>query len=213
MSELPDLRQAMDRLAAKSSAEFIMKHMPKANAFRDPVSVMGNALIHAPTGGMALEFGVATGRTLRMIASYRGDGKVYGFDSFNGLPETWRTHFPKGAFAESEIPHVEGADIIIGMFEKTLDHFLAEHDDPIDFVHIDSDLYSSAKTALDLAIPRLSPDAIILFDEYFNYPTWEQHEHRAWMESVYTTKFNLEFEYMAYCQKGQQVAVRVNQHN
>jgi hypothetical protein len=28
------------------------------------------------------------------------------------------------------------------------------------------------------------PDTIILFDEYFNYPNWEQHEFKAFQEFV-----------------------------
>ena len=48
--------------------------------------------------GIALEFGVASGNTLRTIAA-RGGREVYGFDSFDGLPEAWLNGMPAGAFA------------------------------------------------------------------------------------------------------------------
>jgi len=52
---------------------------------------------------MCLEFGVATGATLRKIATSFPSRSVYGFDSFEGLPEDWRgdgvTWNPKGTYA------------------------------------------------------------------------------------------------------------------
>ena len=44
-----------------------------------------------------LEFGVASGISINYISRFTND-KVYGFDSFEGLPEKWRDGFNKGAF-------------------------------------------------------------------------------------------------------------------
>jgi hypothetical protein len=44
-----------------------------------------------------LEFGVASGNTINYISRFTQD-TVYGFDSFEGLPEKWRDGFDKGAF-------------------------------------------------------------------------------------------------------------------
>jgi hypothetical protein len=41
-----------------------------------------------------LEFGVATGTTINYISRFTND-KVYGFDSFEGLPENWREGYDK----------------------------------------------------------------------------------------------------------------------
>nr|WP_232807281.1 class I SAM-dependent methyltransferase [Geodermatophilus chilensis] len=62
--------------------------------------------------------------------------------------------------------------------------FLAEHRGPVSFLHVDANLYSSARTVLAHVGPRLRPGTVILFDEYFNYAGWEEHEHRAWREFV-----------------------------
>jgi hypothetical protein len=44
--------------------------------------------------GLWLEFGVCSGRTINLIST-NTKNKVYGFDSFFGLPENWGTHQKK----------------------------------------------------------------------------------------------------------------------
>jgi hypothetical protein len=70
-----------------------------------------------------------------------------------------------------------------------------------------SDLYSSTKTVLDLAGERLVRGAVIVLDEFFNYPGWQQHGYRAWTEFVART--GLPFDYLAYTANNEQVAVRL----
>jgi len=54
--------------------------------------------------GLWMEFGVHRGRTISHIAAAT-DQMVYGFDSFEGLPEAWTDGFPKGLFSlNGEIP-------------------------------------------------------------------------------------------------------------
>ena len=43
--------------------------------------------------------------------------------------------------------------------------------------------------------------------EYFNYPGWQQHEYRAFME--FTEMYRIRFEYIGYCKNGPHVAVRI----
>lgn len=54
---------------------------------------------------------------------------------------------------------------------------------------------------------RLQPGAIILFDEYYNFHRWKQHEFKAFQEFVEKSK--IQYEYIAFSVTGQQVAVRV----
>lgn len=77
--------------------------------------------------GLALEFGVGTGGTLRLIAEKgRSFARVVGFDSFNGLPENWIPEWPQGSFTtHGVIPRIEGAEIVAGLFDKTLPSFLS----------------------------------------------------------------------------------------
>jgi predicted O-methyltransferase YrrM len=200
-----DLLAAGDRAAAASSADFVLAAMPTAPTFEDPIATLQYGLSLAPAEGMALEFGVAAGRTLAVIAAARGQKQVYGFDSFQGLPEDWRTNIPAGTFKTDALPEIPGAELIVGLFEDTLPDFLTSHNGPVAFVHLDADLYSSTKTVLRHVGPRLAPGSVIVFDEYFNYPGWEQHEHRAWQEFV--AQSGIEFRYLAYTADNEQLAL------
>lgn len=199
---------AGEREAVVSSARFARASMPDAAMLPGPLETLAHALAAAPTGGMALEFGVYTGGTLTAIAEQRGDGRVWGFDSFQGLPELWRSGFDTGAFAVDGLPEVAGAELVVGLFGDTLPGFLAEHPGPVDFLHVDSDLYSSAVTVLDQVGPRLRPGSIVLFDEFLNFPEWEEHEARAWWE--HAAEHEVRYTYVGYTLDNEQVAVRID---
>jgi predicted O-methyltransferase YrrM len=203
-----DVSYAQDARTAQESAAFVLEHMPTAPVFWETQDILRFALGEIKGPGLALEFGVATGTTLAIIAdAVAGDRTVVGFDVFTGLPETWRTGFPAGEFAQ-EPPDIPGATVVAGLFEDTLPAFLAQTDEPIAFLHVDCDLYSSTKTVLDLTADRLVPDAVLIFDEFFNYPGWQQHEFRAWTECVQES--GRTFEYLAYAGNNEQVVVRLH---
>jgi predicted O-methyltransferase YrrM len=200
-----DMFAAGEREAVASSARFLQDAMPGARSFPRPAATLAHALGLAPRGGMALEFGVYTGTTLRTIATARGDGKVYGFDSFQGLPEDWRAGFAAGAFGVAEPPDVPGAELVVGWFADTLPDFLGAHPGPVDLLHLDADLYSSTATVLEHVGPRLRPGSVVVFDEYLNHPGWEDGEHRAWSE--YVARTGLSFSYEAFTHDHEQVVV------
>lgn len=202
-----DISFAADRAAATSSAEFVRLTMPTAPAFPSIMDTLRHALSLAPADGMALEFGVWSGATLRVIAQARKQTEVYGFDSFQGLPEDWRTGFPAGIFESNGLPDVPGAELVVGLFEDTLPGFLARHPGPVGFLHVDSDLYSSAVTVLEHVGPRLDVGSIVLFDEFFNYPGWQEHEFKAWRE--YVEKTGIGFRYRGYTVDHEQVIVEI----
>lgn len=204
-----DLIAAGERDAVTRSAGFARDHLADAVALPNPTATLEHALALAPCGGLALEFGVYRGDTLRTIATHRGDGRVYGFDTFTGLPETWRAGFPAGAFDDvGELPDVPGAELVAGLFADTLDGFLAAHPGPVDFLHVDSDLYSSAVTVLAAAGPRLRAGSVVLFDEFLNFPGWECDEARAWWE--YAAAHGIGYSYVCYTHDNEQVAVRID---
>ncbi len=202
-----DLWAAAEREAAASSERFAREAMSTASTFDHPIATLEHALSLAPADGMALEFGVATGRTLNVITAARDKKQVFGFDSFQGLPEDWRTNIPAGTFKTEHLPDVPGAELVVGWFENTLPDFLTSHPEPVAFLHLDADLYSSTVTVLGQVGPWLRPGSVIVFDEYFNYPGWEQHEHRAWQEFV--AESAIEFRYVAYTCNHEQVAIVV----
>jgi len=204
-----DILNSQDITAASETGAFVLEQMPKASVFWHSHDTLRFALGQIKGPGLALEFGVATGATLTIIAdAVARDRTVAGFDSFVGLPETWRTGFPVGEFAQEQIPTVEGAEIIVGLFTDELPGYLARNEEQIAFLHVDCDLYSSTKTVFDLLGDRLAPDAVLLFDEFFNYPGWRLHEYRAWAE--FTERTGRTFEYLGYTGNNEQVAVRLH---
>lgn len=144
-----------------------------------------------------LEFGVYSGSTINYISQYTKDN-VYGFDSFEGLPEHWRDGFDKGAFNRDGIlPRVNDNVILVqGLFHDTLPEFIREQNKKVSFLHIDSDLYSSAKCILDNLRDYLDTDCIVIFDELVNYPGFdgENGELRAFFEFI--TENDVSFDWI-----------------
>ena len=149
------------------------------------------------TAGLIVECGVWTGRSITAIATALPLRQCFGFDSFEGLPENWDRPdmvFNAGAFGLGRIPPVvpENVELVPGWFDKTLPGFAAEHaGESISLLHIDCDLYSSIKCALTILRPMLKKGTIIVFDELFNYPTYEKHELLALFEFLEETSFNI----------------------
>ena len=138
---------------------------------------------HVKNKGLWLEFGVCSGRTINLISKCTNN-KVYGFDSFYGLPEDWGDHQKKGSYSrDGNLPQVnDNVELIVGLFEDTLDDFLEKHKEPVAYLHLDADLYSSTKFVLDKLSDRIVSGTVISFDEIYNYPEYKDHEIKAWVE-------------------------------
>jgi hypothetical protein len=167
---------------------------------------------HEQPDSIALEFGVQTGSTLQIIRN-NFTGRVYGFDSFQGLPENWGTRFPKGSFPTTTIPNIPNTKLIIGLFQHTLKPFLQHNNQPISVIHLDADLYSSTIYALQHTATHLTNPAILIFDEWHNYEGCEQHEQRAFHEWI-SCNPHLNHEIVAdvqgeHPQNNQQIAIRI----
>lgn len=154
--------------------------------------------------GLWLEFGVYEGRSLRMLAANRRAAKVFGFDSFKGLPEDWKAGVPKGSFAVNTPPVVDGAELVVGMFEDTLPTF--NFSELVSLVHVDCDIGSAAQTALRAVEPNLADVSYVVFDELWNYDGFEKHEMRALYDQLVTAGYDVEFLYRSL---DEQVACRV----
>lgn len=149
--------------------------------------------------GLWLEFGVYVGGTINRIAKFTKN-TIYGFDSFEGLPEHWpyRTDytFSKGTFnLDGWMPQVDKNVVLIkGWFNEVLSSFKKDHPNPITFIHIDSDIYSSCKEILYSLVSQITHDCVIVFDEMVNYPGFEYNEWKAWWEFV--QEYNISFEWI-----------------
>jgi hypothetical protein len=195
----------LKRVALSETVQYIRQSMPGAVGVESARQVMEVGLAAIKARGHVLEFGVFRGGTIRFIAGRLRDQRIHGFDSFEGLPESW-TGDSFTFDARGKLPAVPtNVSLYAGWFSESLPRWMKDNSGPIAFLHIDSDLYSSAKCVFDHLEGRIVPGTVIVFDEYFNYPGWIDGEHKAFMELK--DRLGLEFEYLAYARF--QVAVRI----
>jgi hypothetical protein len=182
-------------------------HMQDAMVCSEKSQVREYALEQVRNDGLFLEFGVWNGTTINFIAEHHR-GLVHGFDSFEGLPEDWGI-VPKGAYTtDGRIPEVRSnVRLHVGWFDQTLPDFVREHNERVAFLHVDCDLYSSTKTIFKFLGDRIVSGTVIVFDEYFNYPGWREHEYKAFQELVSEKK--LHYRYLAYNQCQTNVATMI----
>lgn len=158
--------------------------------------------------GDYLEFGVCHGSSMSCmnravkILSLESQMRLVGFDSFEGLPDTTGMedgHIWKGGMCRSDIEFTRrflteaGVDwnrthLIKGWFSDTcnaatVQQYQLKH---ASVIMIDSDLYTSAKTALDFCFPLIGDHAVIFFDEWyiFGYAetnVGEKHAFEEWL--------------------------------
>ena len=146
-----------------------------------------------------LEFGVYKGRSMRWWSENltARDARLFGFDSFEGLPESWRPGIEGGHFHTGAIPDIADPRVsfVKGWFDDTVPGFeLPEHDQLI--INIDCDLYSSAATVLRMLEPHILPGTLIYFDELPD----RDHEMRALFESL--ERSGLEVQPIAFARGG-----------
>lgn len=150
--------------------------------------VFNNNLVNK--NGLWLEFGVSTGTTINQIAKF-SNNKIYGFDTFGGLPTDWigRIDIPNnkiGSYTNNgKLPKVPtNVKLIKGFFSQTLDIFLQNHKtELITFMHIDCDLYQSTRDIFEKVYNYIDyTGCVIVFDELVNYPYYWLHELKAFYE-------------------------------
>lgn len=198
---------ARARKSAEESAALVDREMRMARSYPDKFALLRASIAQCDPAlrGLYCEFGVYKGETINLIASLVR-GEVHGFDSFEGLPEDWRGEYEKGRFALPRLPDVRpNVRLHKGWFRDTLPEFKRLHPEPLSFAHLDADLYSSTKDVLDLLGDRIVAGTVLQFDEYMNYPGWQEGEYRAFQEFV--RQRNVEFVYLGY--SNEQVAVKI----
>lgn len=133
-----------------------------------------------------LEFGVFKGESffwwLEHLKNPRA--RFVGFDSFEGLPESWNPRHAKGHFAVDGAPVVmdDRGSFEVGWFDDTLPQFtVPEHDQLI--LNVDCDIYSSSIFVLKQLSAHIVPGTIIYFDEFND----RDHELRALQEFLQVT--------------------------
>jgi len=204
-----DLAMQLDLEAMRESINYIKNHMTDSMICPSWHDLHNYAIENASLDGLFMEFGVKKGATIREIAKMTTK-TVHGFDSFQGLPENWTgTSLRKGRFnKQGNLPKVpESVVLHQGWFDDSLPKFTQDNKQPVAYMHIDCDLYSSTVTIFEQLSEQIIPGTVIVFDEYFNYPNWQQHEHKALQEFVKENQ--LYYEYLAFTSHGSSVAVKI----
>ncbi|MCA9815352.1 MAG: class I SAM-dependent methyltransferase [Cyanobacteriota/Melainabacteria group bacterium] len=191
--------------------KFIEEALKDTVPCRSEAQTMLNCLKHCDLdSGICLELGTYLGRTanaLGVLLSALSPGtKLYTIDSFEGLPECWRDGFPRGTFALTEDLRpqlLSNIEQVTGSFEEALPSLLKRLESEaegqklkIAFLHIDCDLYSSTRAALEILAPHIVSGTVILFDEFGNYPGWQDGEFKAFSEFLEFKNRKLEVHYL-----------------
>ncbi|MEZ5333541.1 MAG: TylF/MycF/NovP-related O-methyltransferase [Thermoanaerobaculia bacterium] len=150
--------------------------------------------------GDYLEFGVYQGNSLIHVHDIlREEGlghiRLFGFDSFQGLPETaeqegvWSNgqyrvdlEFTRDRLQEKGVD-LERTVLVPGFFSDTLSAELVEEHgiEAASLIMIDCDLYSSTREALDFCEPLIRDEAVVLFDDWHS-TSEDQGEQKALAE-------------------------------
>jgi len=158
--------------------------------------------------GAVVEFGVATGSNLEHLAracERRCNGReVWGFDSFEGLPEPdpvldggiWQKGmYPadydavRAWMRADERPFLR---LVKGWFADTLAAEPARSMGPVAYARVDGDLYQSAVESLAFLTPRLADGAVLVFDDWqWDWGVAEPRAFREW--SAANPQFRFEF--------------------
>ena len=151
------------------------------------------------------EFGVWRGEAFRYLIKTFKQG--YGFDTFEGLPETWHNE-KKGTYSsDGNVPKIQGGKFVVGKFEDTLPGFFAVERPLASIVNFDADLYSSTICALNHAKPIIDRHTVLIFDEFFINTHWELDEYKALEEFCADNGF--EYQVIAISFFTKQVAVKL----
>ncbi|PCJ67703.1 MAG: hypothetical protein COA58_00785 [Bacteroidetes bacterium] len=202
-----NIKLQLQRRALESTCTYVEENMAHIISLESREAVLTKAIEDVKVDGLYCEFGVYKGYTLNFIQSQTAK-TIHAFDSFKGLPEFWIDGFDEKAFELPQTPNFSGnVEIHEGYYENSLPVFLEKNSEPFAFLHIDCDLYSSTKTIFDLCKERLVPGTVIAFDEYFNYPGWQQGEYKAFQEFIESSGLN--YDYITYNAMHLQVSVRL----
>jgi len=126
--------------------------------------------------GCIAEVGVFKGGSAKLICEFKGEKKLYLFDTFEGLPElnTFDSHdeFYQGQFNDTSIEAVrkltspyKNVHLIKGYFPDTAGPI---ENEKFSLVHLDVDLHETTKNALEFFYPRMSEGGIIISHDYIN---------------------------------------------
>jgi hypothetical protein len=171
------------------AGRWMREHKFKPRWFRDRRDIwesIGTAIGNQPA--VYLEFGVDEGFSIRYWAKLltHPASHLHGFDSFDGLPEKWRTDYEAGHFSHGgRIPTVDDRRVKFfkGWFNETLPKYTVPAEHTCLVINLDADLYSSTSYVLAHLCAAITPGTYIYLDEF----AYRYHELKAFDEFMKTS--------------------------
>jgi len=189
-------------------------HFRSSNIFKSTEDIRSFAISKAiesyKNNNLFIEFGVFKGHSINLFAKKleKKNLNIFGFDSFTGLEEDWIAddYNPIGTFAINKTPKVlSNVKLVVGSVQNTLENFLKKQSDKkIIFIHFDMDNYKPTKFVLEKIKTKLEKGAIIIFDEFHDYPNWQNHEFKALQEVFKESEYN----YIGFSER--QAVIKIN---
>jgi hypothetical protein len=160
--------------------EWILSQKSAPKLMYNRWAVLDEAIKWSEPGRPCYEFGVWMGASLKYLM--RSFELGFGFDTFDGLPENWRS-VSKGSYSSfTRVPEIPNVEFIIGEFKDTLPNFFSSDRPMAGLINFDADLYSSTLTALMNSTNVIDEKTILVFDELIVNDGWQQDEYRALKE-------------------------------
>jgi len=205
--------ESLDQFFIEESSLYIRNNIENALIFSERTKLWKYTcgLLRESSSGvpLILEFGVYKAESINYFANLCEAAEIYGFDSFEGLLEDWKGHtvpaktFDLGGILPVVLPNVT---LVKGWFLDTLPIFVREHSGrKISLLHMDADTYESTSFVLNSLASFIQLGTIIIFDEFYGYPNWKKHEHRAWIEFIRESGCN--YKHIAFSEM--QVAIQI----
>lgn len=166
----PVFMEALDRARARGS---LLTDHKLANLYL----VLRYAV---PADAPIFEFGSFRGGSAVFLASVQAalgrSGRVYAFDTFQGMPATdaLRDLHGEGDFADADLPGLrefrqehgleDHLELVQGRFDETLPGILADGVRP-GMLHIDCDIYEPIRYVIHACAPHMRPTSHIVLDD------------------------------------------------
>jgi len=152
--------------ASPDCAKFSTRQDLFANLYAEKLGAGSRAIDY-------MEFGVFEGKSLEYLCALDVNpaSRFFGFDSFEGLPESWNGSPPGTYSAKGKLPDLVDSrvEFVVGWFQSTLPEFLATYqpNNPL-VIHNDSDLYTSTLFVLTALNSLIRPGTLVIFDEFYD---------------------------------------------
>ena len=190
--------------AIMDSFRYAKENMATAYSFLDRFEGLSLSIREAkrrfPARNRVMEFGVYKAGMINYQAKRFTDLNFVGFDSFEGLRESWHGMAPEKTFdLGGKLPRVrENVTLVKGWFAESGPRWKAENhasDVPL-LVHVDCDTYAATVDVLEFCSGYIDDGLVFHFDDYFGFPNWRSAGFKALNEISESRQWHL--TYLSY---------------